>query len=47
LAIEAEGRPVTDQAWGALQKRSEGQLTAKQFESLRRWWISSVEQRQS
>ncbi len=47
LAIEAEGRPVTDEAWAAVVKRFEGRLTEKQFESLRRWWISSVEQRQS
>jgi hypothetical protein len=31
----------------AVVKRFEGRLTEKQFESLRRWWISSVEQRQS
>jgi hypothetical protein len=43
LAIEAEGRPVTDEAWGAMEKRFAGRLTAGQFESLKKWWRSSVE----
>jgi hypothetical protein len=43
MAIEAEGRAVSDEAWGALQKRFSGRLTAGQFESLKRWWHASVE----
>jgi hypothetical protein len=43
LAIEAEGRPVTDEAWGAMEKRFAGRLTAGQFKALKAWWKKSVE----
>jgi hypothetical protein len=43
LAMEAEGRPVTEEAWGAMQKKFAGRLTADQFKALREWWRSSVE----
>jgi hypothetical protein len=43
MAIEAEGRAVSDEAWAAVQKRFAGRLSQKQFESLKSWWRTSVE----
>jgi hypothetical protein len=43
MAIEADGKPVSDQAWAKLGKRFAGRLTANQFKSLRTWCRNSVE----
>ena len=43
LAIEAEGNPVTEEAFAELEKRFAGRLTAGQFSALKVWWRSSVE----
>lgn len=43
MAMAAEGRPVSEEAWSAMEKRFAGRLTAKQFASLKAWWRSSVE----
>jgi hypothetical protein len=43
MAIEAEGRAVTDEMWNTTMKRFEGRLTAGQAKALRAWWVASVE----
>jgi hypothetical protein len=43
LAIEAEGRAVSEEAWGAMQKKFAGRLSASQFTALKAWWKKSVE----
>jgi len=43
MAIEAEGKPVSDEAWAATAKRFEGRLTKEQLTALRKWWRSNVE----
>jgi hypothetical protein len=43
LAIEAEGNAVTEEAWGVIEKRFAGRLTAAQFSALKAWWRKSVE----
>jgi hypothetical protein len=43
MAIEAEGRAVSDEAWSSMQKRFEGRLTSEQFNTLTTWWRAAVE----
>lgn len=43
MAIAADGKPVTDEAWAGAMKKFEGRLTAPQRTALRAWWKASVE----
>jgi hypothetical protein len=43
MAIAAEGRAVSDEAFSAMEKKFAGRLTALQFTSLKKWWKSQVE----
>jgi hypothetical protein len=43
IAIEAEGRPVSDETWAVMEKRFAGRITASQFKALKAWWRGSVE----
>jgi hypothetical protein len=43
LAVEAEGKPVSDETWAALEKKFSERLTPTRFKSLKAWWKTSVE----
>jgi hypothetical protein len=43
IAIEAEGRPLSEETSGAMEKRFAGRLTAGQFKALKAWWRGSIE----
>jgi hypothetical protein len=43
MAIEGEGRPVSDEVWSAMEKKFGSRLTDKQFTALKTWWKPKVE----
>jgi hypothetical protein len=43
MAIEAEGRPVSEEGFAVLAKRFSGRINEAQFKALKTWWRSSVE----
>ena len=43
LAIEADGRRVTDEAMDAFAKKFKGRLKPTQIASIRAWWRGSIE----
>jgi hypothetical protein len=43
MAIEAEGKPVSEEAFAVLAKRFSGRISEAQFKALKTWWRASVE----
>ena len=43
LAMQADGKPVTDEARNAAMKRFETRLTSSQRTALRTWWKTKLE----
>jgi len=43
MAIEAEGRPVTEQTWADMERKFKGRLSTSEFTILKSWWNRSIE----
>jgi len=43
MAIEAAGKPVSEQQWKEFEKSYAGKLKPAQITALKAWWRSSVE----